>query len=468
MSNTAQLTPPEGMTLFADEAQFAKNRKAKRTQRLAALAAATRKNGGRTFGLTGTPLRNVPPELWQVLETFGVAEEAFGHFGRFYYLMGGRKTEYGTEWDTPKAESAEVLRKVMLRRERQDVLKDLPGKRWQPILVEQNGECRRIEGQILDLFAAKGCRLLDSDEGDEEISRGLGIAFEEIARYRHALEMSKLPAAEEICASYEDAGTPLVVFGAHIEPVMAIGTREGWAAITGETPMADRMQAVNDFQAGKLKGLAVTIACAGFGLTLTRAATGLFLSMPWTPADLDQAEDRLCRIGQKAEGLLYIQLICNDRLEKRVHELLSKKRAIIRASVSAASHREGTAPTASATAAQAAAALEQATTAAAQPAPAPVAPQAPAAPKPEQAPRFRGPANKTEEWAARAIQILAGSDPDRAREQNGVGFNKLDGAFGHSLADSLAQYGRLSEKQWAAAVRLAQRYPRQVGRPEGA
>jgi len=70
-----------------------------------------------------------------------------------------------------------------------------------------------------------------------------------------------------------------------------------------------------------------------------------------------------------------------------------------------------------------------------------------------------------ERWAATALRQLAADDPDRAGEVNGVGFNGRDGEFGHSLAQQLRdRNGRLSDKQWAAAIRLCKKYWRQVGK----
>jgi hypothetical protein len=50
-------------------------------------------------------------------------------------------------------------------------------------------------------------------------------------------------------------------------------------------------------------------------------------------------------------------------------------------------------------------------------------------------------------------------DMDRARERNGEGFNKLDGDFGHSLAE---QERPLSPKQAEFGLKLVRKYRRQL------
>ena len=74
----------------------------------------------------------------------------------------------------------------------------------------------------------------------------------------------------------------------------------------------------------------------------------------------------------------------------------------------------------------------------------------------------RAPSTPVEIWACDGVVLLAGMDPDGATSRNGVGFSKSDGEFGHSLADQLAKWRVLSEKQFAAAIRLARKYRGQL------
>lgn len=76
---------------------------------------------------------------------------------------------------------------------------------------------------------------------------------------------------------------------------------------------------------------------------------------------------------------------------------------------------------------------------------------------------FRPPNSEQEKWAARGLLILARHDPDGARELNQVGFNRTDTAFGRSLAEQVRRYGRLSDRQWSAAIKLCRKYHRQIG-----
>jgi hypothetical protein len=51
-------------------------------------------------------------------------------------------------------------------------------------------------------------------------------------------------------------------------------------------------------------------------------------------------------------------------------------------------------------------------------------------------------------------------DPDRAREQNEMGFNKFDSVIGHSLA----QQSSLTQRQAVLAWKILRKYHRQIGK----
>lgn len=130
----------------------------------------------------------------------------------------------------------------------------------------------------------------------------------------------------------EEQDVPLVVFSAHREPILALAERPGWAVILGDTPIIKRQQIVEDFQAGKLKGLGMTIQIAQ-GINLTHAWTCLLVDKDWTPANNDQAVRRLLRIGQHASKINVVSFVSNHPLDIHVNELLDKKTQIIRETV---------------------------------------------------------------------------------------------------------------------------------------
>jgi SWI/SNF-related matrix-associated actin-dependent regulator 1 of chromatin subfamily A len=319
---------PADLVVICDEVHVIKNSKAQRTVRTRAILATARKNGGRTWGLTATPMLNKPTELWNLLAAFGLEREVFGSWPRFVRLFNGVRNEWGGMiWGEPEPEVATLLQRVSLRREKIEVMKDLPPKTRTARTVDIPKKLTKQLDKVWDKVKnADWDDIFDGGKG------GLGIAFEEISAARAALAEAKIPAMLELVESYEEQEVPIVVFSAHLAPLHELAKREGWAMISGDTPPEKRTQIENDFQAGLLRGVAASIKAGGVAITLTRASNAIFVDLLWTPSLNDQAEDRLYRIGQ-ANAVLITRLMANHPLDERVMELLTEKQALISATI---------------------------------------------------------------------------------------------------------------------------------------
>ena len=302
--------------LIADEAHLCKSHKAIRSKRTKVLSSLCKKS----WAMTGTPLLSKGFDLWGVISTFGMGKEVFGGFHGFTRSMNAFKNKWGGwEFGTPDPSVSEKLRRRMLRRMKSEVLTSLPPKTYQDVLV---GMKKKLK--------------MDSDKAHQamiELDADDLPGFEEYSTLRKNIAESKIPALLEMVEGFEEAGEPVVVFSAHRAPVEALSSRDGWAVIMGDTTQANRQRAVEDFQAGNLKGIACTIKAGGVGITLTRASKMIFCDLEWNPALNMQAEDRICRIGQEAQSLQYIRLVSDCAMDKHVLKLLDKKAAMIKAAI---------------------------------------------------------------------------------------------------------------------------------------
>lgn len=299
-----------GVTIVLDEAHACKNRKALRTKRATKLC----ETADRVWLLSGTPMTNKPFDLWTVLDTAGLAKNVFGHWKKFLTLFDARQNQWGGwEFGAVDPQVGERLRRVMIRRTLEEVLPDLPSFRFQTIDI--NGLSKGVT-KILDEIG---------EEYKAELEVGVLPPFERLSAVRAELAEERIPAMLDLVEQYEESDEPLIVFSAHRAPIDALSSREGWAVITGDTNPQDRTAIVARFQAGELRGVGLTIAAGGVGITLTRASTVLFVDRDWTPANNCQAEDRIRRIGQKAASLSCVVLTANHPVDKRVQQLLEEK-----------------------------------------------------------------------------------------------------------------------------------------------
>ena len=457
--------------LIADEAHYLKNPRTARSKLV--LGAKGKKGQPSTPGLvqradhflclTGTPILNSPSEIHPLLAALDPV--VWGNFFAFgkrycagYQKWVGRKAVWDFSGASHLDELQEKLRAtVMVRRLKADVLTDLPPKRRQIIPLAVNGAAEVVKTQLAkwdaheDRVETLRARLeLAEAGGDEteysrvakELSDETSVAFTEMAKERHAVAVKKIPAViEHLHGLFEEGVQKIICFAHHQDVIKALVKEFGEEAVqlTGQTPMAERQDAVDRFQADPTCKLFVgNILAAGVGLTLTAASTVVFAELSWVPAEVSQAEDRAHRIGQ-LDSVLVQHLVFDGSLDARMVAFIIEKQAIADKAL------DKNAPK-----------LELPVLPASAPALAKNGSQQPATrPTAKKWPE----ATPAEKDAAKfAMQLLAGVC-DGAFQLDGQGFNKMDAHMGHDLARKPEMF---TDGQVFLAKRLATKYRRQL------
>jgi SWI/SNF-related matrix-associated actin-dependent regulator 1 of chromatin subfamily A len=320
LPNDFDLAALRPVHLIADESHKLKGKDSKRNERFRKLSGAARA----VWALTGTPLLNEPGELFATLKALDFVGETFGGWQNYLRLFNARRG-YNNRliWGPPEPEVPELLRRVMLRRERAEVLPELPFKQYQTVPVPLPKDAELL-AELEELWG----RYRPYLEQQEELP-----PFHAFAAVRERLARTRIDALLELVQLYEEQNQPQVVFSAHRAPIEALSGHPGWSAILGDTPAGQRQAITARFQAGQLKGVALTIGAGGVGLTMTRASTVLFVDLDWVPANNVQAEDRVCRIGQSASKVQVVRLVSDHVLDKRVLQVLDRKAELARAVV---------------------------------------------------------------------------------------------------------------------------------------
>lgn len=308
--------PPKGTVIVFDEVHVTKNPKSAKHRRSAELST----QACTVYGLTATPLMNRPQELWSVLELLNLEEEAFGNFSSFCYAFDGSSSR---GWGKPAPQAALGLQRVMLRRTKKEVLKQLPPK-------------TRTFTEV-DVTLSRYDKVVLAEAEEALFEYGENVPFELIAKARAITAKAKGPATLERVQEYEEADEPLVVFSYHREVVEKIGNRPGWGLIVGGVSASKRTEIEEAFQRGELRGVAGTMQAAGVSITLTRASNVLFVDRGWNPSINEQAEDRCNRIGQN-RGVQIEVLTAANTIDAKVERIIEVKSEIIRESVDRASN----------------------------------------------------------------------------------------------------------------------------------
>jgi len=290
--------------------------------------------------LTGTPEPKETQDLWEFcrqLDPKGLGANWIT-FARRY--CDAKHNGFGL--DTTGASNTDELQQrmratFMVRRNKREVLKDLPDKRRQIIPLPRAGLLKKNEAEMTAFEKAlahyegtAGISITPEEEWTwesleaaieakyghlmglsyEEAADQLNnfdekIAFEAISKARVELALAKLPMCIEHAESLLKAGEKLVIFAVHTEVIeKAAALLKKWnpRVITGGTPNSRRQEYVDAFQEDETcRVILGNIGAMGVGWTLTAARFVNFFELSWVPRDVEQAEDRIWRIGQKNE-----------------------------------------------------------------------------------------------------------------------------------------------------------------------
>jgi SNF2 family DNA or RNA helicase len=303
-----------------DESHYAKQPRARRTKAAIKLASSVDPDGLR-LALTGTPVMNRPKELVSQLRLIGRLSD-FGSGARLNRRFGTDKSHERLHWN--------LRAHCYVRRLKSEVLPQLPEKSHETVVIEiDNADEYRLAER--DVIAWLKSQPLDLRELQAKVSAALRA--ERLARLNYLRQLAgrgKLSASLAWIEDFMESGEPLVVFADHIEIQKAVLARFPDAAhVLGSDSAHERDAAVSAFQRPDGPQLIVcSLKAAAHGITLTRASNVAFLELDWTPARLEQAEDRTHRIGQRSAVTAWY-LIAPTTIDTTLEGVLEAKRGMI-------------------------------------------------------------------------------------------------------------------------------------------
>jgi len=343
----------------ADESHYMKNQEAKRTKIAQALA---KKAKWKIF-ITGTPIYNKPKDLYVCLNL--IDPEMFGNYYMFATkYCGAKKVKIGSksvmklEGPTNVEELNTILRaNYMVRRMKTDVMKDLPEKMKDVIILNEDdldGLVQKEKKALADGKAQEEKMKAEVEELRELVKTNKEYetiykdkvktlrevrfkSFGELSRIRKELAIKKVPYVidfvTDILENSEDPQSKIVVFGHHTEVLETIYNgliKYGPVIITGKVNDAERQRSIALFkEKNNTRVFIGSMGAAGTGVDglQSNCNTVVFAELDWTPSLVDQAESRLQRIGQKNTVWVY-HIVANDSIDSRIVKLMMEKEAV--------------------------------------------------------------------------------------------------------------------------------------------
>jgi SWI/SNF-related matrix-associated actin-dependent regulator 1 of chromatin subfamily A len=279
------------------------------------------------LALTGTPVINKPDDLISQLAIID-------HLN----TLGGYKAFKAMYCDKPitgalEHLNAQLRRNCFFRREKHEVLTQLPSKTRQIVYCEINNrqEYKEAEMDLADYL--KKYR----QKTDEEVQKSLrGELMVKMQALKNISANGKLETAFEYIDEVMEAGEKLIVF-AHLHEVInkIVAKYPKCVTVTGNDAHEQRDANVDRFQTDpECRLIVCSIMAAGVGITLTAASRVAFVEFAWHAAIHDQAEDRAHRIGAK-DNVQCTYFVGKDTIDEHIYGIIEEKRSMSNSAVGA-------------------------------------------------------------------------------------------------------------------------------------
>ena len=304
--------------VIADECQRMKNRKTLIHNSMQRLDVENK------LAMSGTPIENSINDIYSIIswltpnilpryqryrELFFIEEMVYLFDGRqFKKIIGYKNLDY----------LKKMIQPVFMRRERKEVIKDLPERGNQSVYV--------------DLTHDENWQYNSLIEEKEELLKKGETVFGFITQFRKLT--SGLDAKIDECVNIcKETSGQIIIFGEYIDGCLkkleAKLKKENITnkLVYGKVPISERDRFVDQFQKNEFKVLILQTKVGGMGLNLQNASTVVFLHRPWTLATEEQAISRVYRYGQTNKVMVYY-LLSNTDFENRVNDILTEKGSV--------------------------------------------------------------------------------------------------------------------------------------------
>jgi superfamily II DNA or RNA helicase len=282
--------------LIVDEAHYIKNPSTGRSQAAKEILPHAR----RVCLMTGTPLENRLEEFHTLVGL--LTPEVVTKLR----LINAGFTRLGLE----RQRFHETIAPVYLRRNQEDVLRELPEKiekeEWVDLSPEDN-DAYKAAVRAKNMMAMRRTATLGKGEG----------------------RSAKLARLGELLDEYRESEQKILVFSFFLDVLAAVGNSFGaGVVITGDISPAQRLRIVDEFQqAPGFRLLPCQIQAGGVGLNLQAASVVILMEPQWKATAEDQAIARAHRMGQTRRVVVH-RLLARNSVDERMLEILRGKREV--------------------------------------------------------------------------------------------------------------------------------------------
>lgn len=310
-----------------DEAQYIKNHNTKNAISVKQIQARHR------FALTGTPIENSLAELWSIFDFLMPGYlYTYSYFKKQYEQPIVKENDMGM-----LKELKRMVEPFILRRVKKDVLKELPEKVENTMLIELDEETRKLYMANVSLIRDD----LNKSFKEKGFANSKIMILSMLTRLRQLCcdprllyenyngIGAKISACMEFIESCRESGKKVLLFS-QFTSLLSLLEKElirqdiPYYLLKGSTPKLQRQQLVNSFNSDDTPIFLISLKAGGTGLNLTSAEVVIHFDPWWNVSAQNQATDRAYRIGQH-NNVQVVKLIAKDTIEEKIMQLQSLK-----------------------------------------------------------------------------------------------------------------------------------------------
>ena len=317
--------------LILDEAQNIKNPVAKRTKSICKIVSKYR------LGLSWTPIENNLMELW-----------SWFNFLMPWFL--NNLSNFKSKYMSAKSEKENMqnlsskVKPFILRRKKEDVLKELPAKVEEVIKLDMWVKQKAFYTKLKNAFKLQ----INKELEEQWLNKSRFKVLDSLLKLRQACLTPELISNQTGIITNESVKLDYITnsidemlnnwhnllifsqFTGFLKYVREILEKKEieYNYLDWQTPAKNRKWLVDDFNNWKKQVFIISLKAGWTGLNLTKADYVMHLDPWWNPAVENQATDRAHRMGQK-KTVFVQKLICRDSIEEKILELQEKKKKLI-------------------------------------------------------------------------------------------------------------------------------------------
>ena len=301
--------------IIIDEAQNIKNILAKTSNAIKEIKGETK------IALTGTPIENNILELWSIFDF------------AFPGYLGAHTTFKKRYLDNLKSLKS-VVGPFILRRTKKEVLKELPEKIEQDVVVELDEKQKKLYLTYLEKYKKE----VEADGSDAIKILSCLTRLRQICNHPKLFiedykgNSGKLEALLEILQEAKSGGHRVLLFSQFTEMLSIIKeylkNEFSMLYLDGKTKIEERLELVERFNSGEGDVFIISLKAGGSGLNLTGADTVVHFDPWWNPSVENQATDRAHRMGQKNTVNVF-RIITKGTIEEKISLIKNEKSKVI-------------------------------------------------------------------------------------------------------------------------------------------